>query len=310
VSNVKLILNNEFDADVDIKQLAQLSDFSFDQFSPNPVPLENQQVEFRAVGNNPYEYIRNWIDNNYPQNIPAKYIDQSTGIELLNGYVDLTSTANQYFERDCIYNLEIKPNNESFISIADNLKLRDLQSGDVPSEFQLKDSDFKIVRYVISTVPDVTQAALVGFVLAQATIQLAQVVKDYAESVADGSNPLTTANGIAKFIIVTVYAVASVVAIYALLRQLSDLIFSKIKKYYCFNVWDVMNKACNYLGYEFSSSLQNGKYKDLCFLASTGEEGVINGNPKNNPLPNEYSLLRLFEEIGKMFNASSFNSST
>jgi len=303
--SVKLILNGQLDADVDKEQLNQLADFSFNAFSPNPEPIQSQLVEFTCTGNNPLEFIRNWIDNNgIYQNIPAVYKDTRTGDLLLNGYLDLASLSNEYFERFGVYNIELKPNNESFFDVAKGLELRELQDNlDIDEVFRITKSDYERIKYVISTVPDVAQALVLTLALFQIGYNLANGALDLGKVLADIAAIFTAPAGAIKSILVLAFYVAQIAAIYSLLKQISNLIFSKIKEYWCINIKNLLEKACSYLGYTLQTSLFDGDYSKLSLLASTGESGVTRGNPVNNPIPNKLTLLDLFERVGKLFNA-------
>ena len=74
-----------------------------------------------------------------------------------------------------------------------------------------------------------------------------------------------------------------------------------IRKYYAIKVRKLLEKAFNFLGYGFKSSiLQSSIYDNLVILPRTNAEAVISGNPKNNPLPDS-TLGELCANLASMF---------
>lgn len=303
--SVKLILDNEFEADIDKNQLEQLADFSFNAFSPNPEPIQSQLIRFDCTGNDPLTFIRSWIESRgIYQNVPAEYKDVKTGDTLLQGYLDLASESNEYFERFGIYNLELRPDNESFFEVAKAFNLRELQdNNEIDQQFRITTSDYSRVKYVLSTVPDVAQGAILLYTVFQIGYNVANAGLDLAKVTADLAGFFTTPAGIAKAIAVAIFYAAQILLIYKLLKDLSDVIFSKIKTYWCINIKSLLKKACSYLNYNLSTTLFNGDYDQLCLLAATGDPGQERGNPINNPIPSNMTLLDLFERVGSLFNA-------
>lgn len=302
--SLQVIINEEFNAPLDKEQLAQVADFSFDNFSPNPTPLKAQTLEFRTTTtkSDPVAYLKNYIETvGIYTNPTVRYADSVTGLDLFNGYIDLAES--EFFLNDKIYQMEVKPDVESFFETAGALNLRELyKNNNIPISSQFTEADFDIVKYVISSVPNTGEAAAILLSLAFIGHELLDAGKTLAEAGIDLANPFTSLNSTAKIIFYAIYYGILITSLYLLLKNLSDTVFQKIKDYYCINVKVLMEKACKYLGYELNTTLFDGEYARTTTLPATGEEGAVKGKPTNNPIPNK-TLLRVMEDVGKLFNA-------
>jgi len=311
----KVILNNTHEASLAQGNIDELSlDFSYDNFSPTLELLEDWAAEF--VGNaenskNTIKFIDDWIAaKKIVNNIPAEINDELTGFNILNGYVDLTNENNQYDQARCIYKLIVKNRDEGFFKLAEGLSLLELYSGNTRSDARITNSDFNTIRYVLSGIPDNAAAFLLTVTIYllsfQIYVQSAALVEAISKAVSSGA---FTVGGLGAAIWASIEIAAAaalltflIIAMVNLLKQMSELLFQKPKGYWTVKVKTLLERGCAYLGYNFQSSLFDGDYSELSYLAATSEEGKITGRPTNQPIPN-ITLLQLFERIGKFFNA-------
>jgi len=320
--SIKVLLNGAVDAGVTEASLQELKlDFSFDNFSPNFELLEDWLAEFVDRGNgesgNSVSFVNDWIaSRGVYNNIPAQVVDEKTGTVMMDGYVDLTDPQNQYDDLKCIYKLAVKNRISSFAELIEGLNLRELVgSSALVGDSRITASDYQNLKYIRSQVPDYGTAAMLNITLYLLGIQLVDQITTLTELLTKGYTIpayITSAAGaalwwgieLAKTIAITAFLV---IAIVRLLRDISDLIFSKPTPVWTVGVKTLFEKGCKALGYTFESTLFDGDYSDLRYLAAFNYDESTDGkrrvtSPENNPVPN-ITLGKLFENFSKVFNA-------
>lgn len=311
-----VLLNKEFNASVTRESEGELRlDFSFDQFSPNANLLEDWAAEFikhpdpkkDSVG-----YIDNWIDTFGPiNNIPCQVLDESSGIKVLDGYVDLSNEQNQYSDFKQTYKLLVKNRRKSFFEIAEDFNLLGLfENSTLPANVGITTNDFGRVFTSQVKRNQAEQLALLSIIAFIVGLEVARNVRESADLVAKSVNAilygLSAAGASADVGIETATSVAITTLLIAefiiLLKSIAELINNPPKLYYSVRVLTLLNRACRYLGYDFTNTLFTGDYANLHYLASTDQEPVDSGNPRNNPIP-DITIAEFFENIGLLFNA-------
>lgn len=318
--SVKVVLNNAVEAGVTQESLNEIQlDFSFDNFSPNFELLETWFAEYVDRGNgqsgNAVTFINDWIQTNGVfNNIPTQVIDEKSGSVIMDGYTDLTDLSNQYDDLKCIYKLAVKNRIQSFSELIEGLNLRSLVDSKVlTGDATITPSDYEILRYVRSQVPDFGSASLLSVTLYLLAVQLAQQIADLAQLVGKGSSAPAFLGGTGGALIWWGLEVATnltvtaflVIAIVDILADLSNLIFSKPTPVYTVSVKTLFEKGCKALGYTFESSLFDGDYSNLRYLATFNYDESTDGkrrvtSPENNPVPN-ITLGDLFERFSAFF---------
>jgi hypothetical protein len=296
--NLILLLNNTLQVPF-VNQREFNLDFSFNDFSPNVNILADFSPEFYGTGDtqDAYNYITNWIVKyGMAQNMPVSLIDLDSGFTLQRASLDFGNSSSQFNTQEGKIKPVLAPDNNSFFEIAESLDLRDFYAN----------SDFVKTRYVREKVPDYLEAAILFLAIYVTTVQAVQIVKNTIEQIREAIPRSTTDAGLALNIALIIlanalYLAAILVALYQLLKDLSEAIFGKPRAYYAVDVYDVLKKGCERLGFQFESKLLEG-LTGLTYLASTTKSGVLRGTPENNPLP-PVSLLEFFRIIGEGFNA-------
>ena len=273
-------------------------DFSFDNFSPNPSLVSEFVMQLVcSQSQDPIAFVNNWItQNSIIKNIP-------TGIILDDGFVidgqtKLSSSQSNYTYgqgQKTQYNVLFEPNMDSFFEKAKSLGFPAF----------METSDFVITRYVTESNNKLEDIILL-VVFAQMTVEVAKLIYHIydliKEAVSTGFDSLSAVLKFAlKLAMNLIYLAAILVAYNELLKQVSEILFDKPKQHYALDVWATIRKGCNYLGFEFSSSLEK-TYENLTYLPATTQEGQVTGLPINDPNLS-ISLLEFIDRIGLMFNA-------
>jgi hypothetical protein len=247
-------------------------------------------------------------------------VEMNPGI-ILEYYVDLTEES---IFRD--YEIEVKIKRryakDNFFDRADGTSFELMAKKGVI--FPLDD-----IPYVIIT-PNQAEQALILSITAWSMVQATQqAIKEAGQAVADLVNALTPNTGVGitydvgdiigvaiKAVLAVAYAVALLAATIKLAQQLFEIVFPKVRYYKACKVRFLMEKAANFLGYSFQSTLLSGAalnytilpvplikekksifeylYNDLDFSFTKGYPTAQDTTP---------TIGQLFREMEKMFNA-------
>lgn len=294
-----LNINNQLRAEVVNRDEINF-DFSAKDFSPNGTIVQDFSPEFKCTNlpNDGYTFIINWIAKlGVTQNIPCTIIDsENPSIIYATGILDLAAEGAEYILHERQLKVPFVNSRSNFFEIAESLKIRDFYDKSL----------FVKTTYVRNNIPDYMQAALLGITIFIATKEAIQAGKDLVKSIVAAIPRSATDLGaiVAAALVVlanAIYFAAVIFALFTLLKQLSDAIFGKPKTYFAIDVPDVIRKGCQALGYELESSIIDGLDK-LTFLARTSKEGVLKGEPVNDPRPDD-SLLQFIERFAALTNA-------
>lgn len=122
---------------------------------------------------------------------------------------------------------------------------------------KISQSDYKLIPYCISTIPDYQALLSTAITLFLVTKEIAEIVRKTADIIAELSVPPVTIVGAIKLLLQIAYLAVMIVAIIKLVQTLIDCIIQP-KKYkkgmYCRTL---VQKACDYLGLQFSSTILN-----------------------------------------------------
>lgn len=309
MSNIALILNDQLRVPLSKEQVDITLDFSFENFSPNPQVLDDITIDALCT-NDEFDivnFVNNWVNLQGVQNgIPAKLLDDTLGDLLVNGLVNLSKSS--FNNNRGQWKLLIEQFNNTFLERAEGFKLRELYgNSSINSNFQFTKEDFRIVYYVLNAVPDTAQTVVLLISLYVITKELNNAAYQLSKTAADFFGGIT--GGIvaaAKLIAAATYFTLVVIATVNLLKQLSDVLFQKPVPLYTIPVKTLLEKGCNYLGYEFESDLFEDGYENLVVLPNTAntktQKDKIPTSPLNNPIPNK-TLLEFFNDVSTLFNA-------
>lgn len=186
------------------------------------------------------------------------------------------------------------------------------------------------VPYVINYIPDGMQVIMIGISLYLMSKELYETVPKIPEHTAAvvlaatpsiGFPSINVGNIIIqsiKLALLLAYTVIMVLAIIKLIDSLFTEIYSIKRWYRACKVKTLLEKACEYLGFKFSSSIFTGVFEDLVFLPYKTKKGTIAPNDSHANLfahtitddtgvPNSmgygYTVYEMFELVKNMFNA-------
>jgi hypothetical protein len=274
-------------------------DFSFDQFSPNPSFVQPFVMQFVCTpSENPIKYFEDWINTNSIAISPNVTIEVD-GFEL-EGQAKLSSNQNSFVRnqgQQTQFNILFEPFGNTFF---DKAKSKNLSLFVKP---KANNPATPVIRYVTernSKLEDVVFLVVSTQFIIESSQLLYNTFDAIKEAISTGFDSVSAAiKTILKIAMNLAYATAILIALNELLKQISEIIFDKPKGLYCLDVWETLKAGCEFLGYNFESSLQ-GKYKNLSLLVTTTTEGQVFGDPKNDPIPS-YSLFDFIERISLLF---------
>ena len=273
-------------------------DFSYNQFSPNPNIVSQFVMELVCSPSvDPITYVKEWISkNSILNNIPTD-LRLDDGF-IFSGQTKLGSTQSTYIQgqgQNTQFNLLFESTQDTFFEKSKNLSFPTFSNVD----------NFVITRYVTESNNELEEVVLL-FMFAEFSIKVGQIIYNTGDLIKEGiSTGFDTASALIKFAIKVginlVYLGVVLVAYNALLKQVSEILFDKPKQLYALDVWKTIEKGCDYLGFDFNSTLQE-QYANLTYLPGTTTEGAITGTP-NNDANLSISFLDFINRIGQLFNA-------
>ena len=289
-NNVEFNLKNGNEIDLD---------FSFDQFSPNPSFVSPFVMQFVCTpSENPIEWFEGWINANSIAASPsANILKDSLN---LAGQAKLSSSQNTFIRnqgQNSEFNILFEPFGNNFFDKSKSLPLSNFIQ---PSK---NDEGTPIIRYVTernSKLEDFIFLVVTTQFAIEAAQQLYNIFDAIKEAVSSGFDSVSAAiKTILKVAMNLIYAAAIIIALTELLKQASEILFDKPKKLYALDVWSTIQKGCQFLGYEFESTLTQ-EFAGLTYLVATTTPGETFDEPKNDPIPS-FTLFDFIERISLLF---------
>ena len=149
-------------------------------------------------------------------------------------------------------------------------------------------SDYVAVPYIVSSIPNTTQAAMFAFSTFILVKEVAETIERIANVVADTSNPLTSFNGVVKMIALVIYLVA---VIYGCIKMIEatveNLIQLKDKFKYGMRARTLFEKGCKQIGIDnFVSSIftdTSSPYYNYAIIPRKYVRSKKDADDKKNP---------------------------
>lgn len=239
----------------------------------------------------------------------------------LDYYVDLTDTANTFRTRECEVKIKRRKSLDSFFDNANGTTFELMRKKNV--QF----TSFP-VPYIIIKDNQLELGISLGISLFVMTKELIQSVTDLSNQISDGVQGSTPNPGvppsyplgaliayILKIVAQVVYIAAITVAVVDLSTQLFALIFPPVRYLGGIKIQELMEKGCQYLGYEFESTLldQYPNYTILPVPLVPNRKSIFEflpeelNQPFNKGIPSANdsvsTLGSLFTACEQMFNA-------
>jgi len=210
------------------------------------------------------QYIAQGLDGGTGvfEGLPARLEGEESGeiLPLIDGYLDLADGSTELECDKATVKIVQRGANDWFEKRKDSFSYAYLASLPDGAAGKISPSDWVQVPYVVSTIPNTRDLAILavsGFVMAA---QLRTITKDLIEFGIESAGVFTTVPALIKLASYIAYLVILVIAIIKLIRQLFDLIIQPIKYHAGMRLQTLLEKGAEYLGLTFESSKFNDSF--------------------------------------------------
>lgn len=237
---------------------------------------KDRQLSGQQVSTNEWEFVREnadkieaWIDGGLSggvgifEGIPFRIeIDRAGVIEKpFDGYLDITEAETISCNRATIPAKE-RANIDFLNDTADGFTFEYLESiGAITS------SDYKLVPYVINSIPSYKDAAislLGAYVMSQ---ELKRVAHEFEQLFPELANIFESASTIIKAVLKVLYMTSLLIAMIQLINQLIKFIIQPVKYHACMKAKDLLEKGAAHLGYTFKmDELNQAPFDDMVIM--------------------------------------------
>ena len=197
-----------------------------------------------------------------------------------DGILNFVDAGNEF--TDDLVKLTVKESGRiDFLNdIADSFSFAYLSDNSYTGAGKINTTDYIAVPYVVSTIPNYTESIMISISLFIVVKEIAETAFNIAKLLADITTVFTTPAGILKTIAFLFYLGAMISAAYALIDQLKANILQHKKTKLGMRVKKHFEKACEYLGLTFKSTiLDNTPYDKLTIIPR--KTNVLNGRQKD-----------------------------
>lgn len=255
----------------------------------NAPRLSVESFEFKtlqevAATADPVEILQTWIDGGTNgttggifEGVPYQIVLDCDGSisTVFNGILDLSDSSAQ-FSCDRIIAPARQLKGQDYLNDkADSFRFEYLAKGvPIGSAGKITTSDYIEVWYQVGKYPqgvEIMIASLTLFMLIRETIS---IIKDIGYAVAAISGGGTgILESILMIVALTVYLVSMIIAMVELMKDLVELIFPWVYYHYAMYAKDLVQKACDYLGLGFSSTILQNDLKDMYIMPKKQASG-------------------------------------
>lgn len=197
---------------------------------------------------------------------------------LFDGYIDLTDKAEFSCEK-VIVKVREKKKLDWMNRVADGFDFDLLYQLGIITQ-----ADFIKLPYILSEIPDFQKAALFFLYAYVIEREIERLIKDIINVTSDLAGYFSAIAGILKLIFLITYLILLIIAIIKLIKQMIAELIQAVKYHHGMLVKLHFEKACQYLGFTFVSSifdenvatnneLPPGLWKNLCFEPKKNKEG-------------------------------------
>jgi hypothetical protein len=200
--------------------------------------------------------------------------------------------------------VEVLRSNNAFQAEASGLQLRRLES-----EGYITTADKVQVPYNLNYIPDGVVLVTLGISTFMMARELYYFIKEGALTAAFAALVITSPLAIINALLVIAYFVGVVIAITNLIQQIFQEIYSVTRYHTGVRFKTLMERACNYLGVSFASSIfDDPKWANAVYIPTKTERGRINSNVYQNGTPHSndngwYFFGQFLENAQTFFNA-------
>jgi hypothetical protein len=289
---IKLQINGS-----DTEQIKNLNDLSIkSDFADDRVENEVSVTEFEFV-KDANKKIRDHANTlGVFQGLPASLLvrNRTQQFEAIKGYIDLADDA-EWIGCDTIKAKFKKDYSRDWLEdIGESFSYKYLRSIGI-----IKASDEVNVPYVINYIPDSTEVVMLTIAIYMMSKELAEAVRSITEATADLIEATTPTVGVPPSVVLgaiiaasiklaaaIAYSIAIVIAIKNLIQDLFNEIISPVRNHKGIKVHTMLQRACEYLGLEFRSSIfedQSAQWKDMVYIPLKNKPGGVDPNEDGVP---------------------------
>lgn len=286
---------------------------------------------FDFVGDNA-TFINTWVaqgltgGNGITEGIPFG-IKACNNITIFDGVLDLTAEGN-YFDCDrCTVFIKQTDKIDWLSDVADSFTFAYLASDQITGSAHISKTDYVAIPYVINTIPNYTQAMLMGASVLVIQTQIIFSVLELTDLSNKLSGSLATATATAgltsaqlfayvlELVLLLTYFVSLIAAMIVLINDMKSYLYQDLKYKYGMRVSTLFDKACANLGLTFQSTiLKQSVFKDLVIVPQKytikNQQGVFSNrdNPDDNENEKSYGYFDgtfgdLIRAMNDVFNA-------
>lgn len=242
-----------------------------------------------------------------PPTVRAELVKAGTIVQVFNGLIDLPRAPKLIDKNRILTNL-IERGDE--VRFTDRARARSFAY--MYSIGEITDADFVDIDYVLSSIPDYTQTAVVSLaifgIVKEIKEQVERVVSIVAEAVGISAAGATGGIGaillvVAKLIIITIYFIAMTIALVQLTKDLINSLISPVRQYKGMRLLTLMQKGADHLGLAFDSTAFDADgWGDLVILPEKDKrpDKLINekGYPTNRgQMYTYFDALQVFKKL-------------
>ncbi len=283
------------------------------------VTINITDLEFVLKANN---YLQKRILNGLTGGVgifegePYKIVvgDEGNPIYTFDGYLDFTDETTVLGREEIICSLKKREGNDWLNDVADGFSFAYLADQGV-----ITSGDYVKVPYVINYVPDGMQLIVLSISLYMMTKELIESVQSIAEAIADITDAATPVIGVGvgfgavavtawdlgnfilaalKLIARIAYTIAIVIAIKELIEQIFEQLLPAKRYHLGMSIRTLFEKACEYLGLQFQSSIPELDSIHIPRKDKKGGERGESGYPTNDgPIYTFGELIRVYKEV-------------
>lgn len=238
--------------------------------------------EFTFEGSNAHQ-INDWISSGTNggkgifEGLPFA-ITSCTNTVVLTGCVD-PAAAESVYRCDRV-TLPIRDNktDDYLLDRADSFSFAYLASLPSTAPGKITQTDYRLVPYCVSAIPDYQMLLSTALALFVVIKEIAEIIRKTADIAAELSVPPVTLVGAVKLILQAAYLVVIIAAIIGLIQTFVNCIIQPKKYKKAMYVRTLFQKACDYLGLQFQSSILNTATSPY-YRAAIMPRKVVQPNP-------------------------------
>lgn len=190
------------------------------------------------------------------EGLPAR-LELESGSEIINlidGYIDLKDSSNE-FECDKVsVKIVQKGGNDWFQKRKDSFSYGFLASLEDGRKGKISPTDYVPVPYIISTIPNVRELALISLSVFVLGMQIRTVIKDITGIIVGFVGAASAIRAIIRLLLYVAFLIILVIAMIKLLQQLVNLIIQPVKYHMGMRLKTLLEKGAEHMGQKFEST--------------------------------------------------------